>query len=233
LIGTPVKINGDLCAIDRDYLTRSVNSRRNKYSCVKSTFNAYTAPGHRQLKSDSDARTFAAFAFKLKFLVRTLDLLAAVGVVTHVLECSFFKLIELTVMTSSSINEMLFSPGPVPAFKLLDCKLAASRHTVCKSWKVLLFGWAGFDRMGSCCSSRSGSSSIHRVVVIIIILHSQFVLTNDNVMACSLVVCCLCSRVQVHFGCDSSLPSICFCGIMSASSAMPGAFVLPTIGSSL
>ena len=64
LIGTPVKINGDLCPIDRDYLTRSVNSRRNKYSCAKSTLNAYTAPGHRQLKTDIDARTFAVFAFK-------------------------------------------------------------------------------------------------------------------------------------------------------------------------
>ena len=64
LIGTPVKINGDLCAIDRDYLTRSVNPTRNKYSCAKSTFNACTAPGHLQLKTDNHARTFAVFAFK-------------------------------------------------------------------------------------------------------------------------------------------------------------------------
>ena len=127
-----------------------------------------------------------------------------------------------------------FSPGPVPAFKLPACKLAASRHPVCKFWKVLLFGWSGFHWTGSCCSSRSGSSSSDRVIVTISILHSQFVLTNRNVMECCLVVCCLCSRVQVHFGCDSSLPSICFCGIMSASSAMPGSSVrqvvsLPTM----
>ena len=30
----------------------------------KSTFNAYTAPGHRQLKTDIDAQTFAVSAFK-------------------------------------------------------------------------------------------------------------------------------------------------------------------------
>jgi hypothetical protein len=64
LIGTPVKIDGDLCPLDRDYLTGSVNLRRNKYSCAKSIFNAYTAPGHRQLKTDIDARTFAVSAFK-------------------------------------------------------------------------------------------------------------------------------------------------------------------------
>jgi hypothetical protein len=116
-----------------------------------------------------------------------------------------------------------FSPGPVPAFKLPACKLAASRHPDSKRWKVLLLGWAGFDRMGSCCSSRSGSSSSDRVIVIISILHSQFLLMIHNVMECCLVACCLCSRVQVHFGGDSSLPSICFCGIMSASSAMAGA----------
>jgi hypothetical protein len=78
--------------------------------------------------------------------------------------------------------------------------------------------------MGSCCSSRSGSSSSDRVTSIISILHSQFVLTSHIGMECCLVVCCLYSRVQVHFGCDSSLPSICFCGIMSAPSAMPGVF---------
>ena len=31
----------------------------------KSTFNAYTAPGHRQLKTDIDAQTFAVSVFKL------------------------------------------------------------------------------------------------------------------------------------------------------------------------
>ena len=30
----------------------------------KSTFNAFTAPGHRQLKTDIDAQTFAVSAFK-------------------------------------------------------------------------------------------------------------------------------------------------------------------------
>ena len=101
-----------------------------------------------------------------------------------------------------------FSPGPVPAFKLPACKLAASRHPDSKRWKVLLLGWAGFDRMGSCCSSRSGSSSSDRVIVIISILHSQFLLMIYNVMECCLVACCLCSCVQVHFGGDSSLPSV-------------------------
>ena len=44
-------------------LIGSGNIRRKKCSCGKSTFNAYTAPGHRQLKIDNDAQTFAVSAF--------------------------------------------------------------------------------------------------------------------------------------------------------------------------
>ena len=66
------------------------------------------------------------------------------------------------------------------------------------------------------------------------IVNSQFLLNTHNVMECCLVASCLCSRAQVHFGGESSLLSICFCRIMSASSSMAGAgarqmFDLPTM----
>jgi hypothetical protein len=45
------------------------NIRRKKCSCGKSTFNAYTAPGHRQLKTDIDSKTFAVSAFKASIVL--------------------------------------------------------------------------------------------------------------------------------------------------------------------
>ena len=55
------------------------------------------------------------------------------------------------------------------------------------------------------------------------------------VMECCLVAPFLCFRTQGHFDGESSLPSICFCRVMSASSSMAGAsarqmFDLPTMG---
>ena len=43
-----------------------------------------------------------------KRFATVVPVLAAVGVVTPVLECSVFQLIQLTIRNSSSINEMLF-----------------------------------------------------------------------------------------------------------------------------
>jgi uncharacterized membrane protein len=43
-----------------------------------------------------------------KRFATVVPVLAALGVVAPVLECSGFQLIQLTIMNSSSINEMLF-----------------------------------------------------------------------------------------------------------------------------
>ena len=56
-------------------LIGSGNIKRKECRCGKSTFNAYTAPGHRQLKTDFDSKTFAVSAFKASiFWVRTFSL---------------------------------------------------------------------------------------------------------------------------------------------------------------
>ena len=58
----------------------------------------FSLPQFMQYEPESIRKRFAT----------VVPVLARVGVVTHVSECSFFKLIELTVVNSSSINEMLF-----------------------------------------------------------------------------------------------------------------------------